>query len=60
MLTAGSRIFALAPAGDGEYRFTGWSEQRTLQPSDRRVLLRARRGHAVRERHIGHNEPVAT
>ena len=51
-LVAGGRTFALAPLGSGEYRFAGWSEQRTLQLVDDGVLLRARRGRAVQQRHI--------
>lgn len=52
VLTANGRTFALAPVGDGEYRFAGWSEQRTLQLTDNGVLLRARRGRTLQERHI--------
>lgn len=52
VLVAGCRAFALAPVGGGEYRFTGWSEQRTLQLADDGVLLRARRDGALQERHI--------
>lgn len=52
LLTAGGRTFALAPVGGDEYRFAGWSEQRTLQLADDGVLLRARRGRALQERHI--------
>lgn len=52
VLTAGGRTFALAPVGGGEYRFAGWSEQRTLQLADDGVVLRVRCGWALQERHI--------
>lgn len=52
LLAAGDRTFTLTPVGNGEYRFAGWSEQRTLQPTDCGVLLRARHGRALHERHI--------
>ncbi|MBC6451316.1 aspartyl/asparaginyl beta-hydroxylase domain-containing protein [Actinokineospora xionganensis] len=52
-LIADDRVLALVPAGpDGEYRFAGWSEQRTLQIAADGVLLRARRGRATHERHL--------
>ncbi|MFJ6669072.1 aspartyl/asparaginyl beta-hydroxylase domain-containing protein [Streptomyces sp. NPDC091383] len=54
-LTTAGRTFALDPAGDaGEFRFSGWSEQRTLQPdSDGGGLtLRIRRGRALADRHV--------
>ncbi|MEU9397913.1 aspartyl/asparaginyl beta-hydroxylase domain-containing protein [Streptomyces sp. NPDC048324] len=53
-LTVAGRSFALLPAGDsGEWRFSGWSEQRTLQPDhDGGLLLRVRRGRALADRHV--------
>lgn len=51
-LTAARRVLALAPVGLDEYRFAGWSEQRTLQVADDGVLLRVRRGRAIQERHL--------
>lgn len=51
-VTAADRVLALAPVGPGEYRFAGWSEQRTLQVADDGVLLRVRHGRAIQERHL--------
>ncbi|MER6567012.1 aspartyl/asparaginyl beta-hydroxylase domain-containing protein [Streptomyces sp. NPDC001093] len=53
-LTVAGRSFALVPAGDsGEWRFSGWSEQRTLQPDDHGgLMLRVRRGRALADRHV--------
>ncbi|MFE7480790.1 aspartyl/asparaginyl beta-hydroxylase domain-containing protein [Streptomyces sp. NPDC057552] len=54
-LTTAGRTFALAPTGDaGEFRFSGWSEQRTLQPDNdgRGLTLRVRRGRALADRHV--------
>ncbi|MEU0218656.1 aspartyl/asparaginyl beta-hydroxylase domain-containing protein [Streptomyces sp. NPDC006265] len=53
-LTIAGRTFALVPAGGAEFRFSGWSEQRTLQPdSDSTGLtLRVRRGRALADRHV--------
>ncbi|GAA0924468.1 aspartyl/asparaginyl beta-hydroxylase domain-containing protein [Streptomyces thermoalcalitolerans] len=52
-LTVAERSFALVPVGDGEWRFSGWSEQRTLQPDDHGgLLLRVRRGRALADRHV--------
>ncbi|MBK3623301.1 aspartyl/asparaginyl beta-hydroxylase domain-containing protein [Streptomyces sp. MBT49] len=53
-LTVAGRCFALLPAGDGgEWRFSGWSEQRTLAPGpDGGLLLRVRRGRALADRHV--------
>ncbi|MFG1953959.1 aspartyl/asparaginyl beta-hydroxylase domain-containing protein [Micromonospora sp. NPDC048830] len=48
-LTAADRRFALASVGDGQYRFAGWSEQRSLQITSGGVVLRARCGRAVAE-----------
>ena len=39
-------------SGAGEYRFAGWSEQRTLQFTDDGVLLRVRHGRVPRELHV--------
>ncbi len=52
-LIADGRVLALAPVGPpGEYRFAGWSEQRTLRVAADGVLLRVRRGRATQERHL--------
>ncbi len=52
-LTIAGRTFALAPVGGAEFRFSGWSEQRTLQPQDDGGLtLRVRRGRALADRHV--------
>ncbi|MFI6359408.1 aspartyl/asparaginyl beta-hydroxylase domain-containing protein [Streptomyces sp. NPDC050743] len=54
-LTIAGRAFALAPVdNDGkQWRFSGWSEQRTLQPDGNGgLLLRVRRGRALADRHI--------
>lgn len=51
-LTAAGRVFALTQAGPDEYRFAGWSEQRTLRFAADGVLLRVRRGNAGQERHL--------
>ncbi|MBV9026636.1 MAG: aspartyl/asparaginyl beta-hydroxylase domain-containing protein [Streptomycetaceae bacterium] len=52
-LTVAGRVFALVPVGGGEWRFSGWSEQRTLQPhADGHLLLRVRRGRALADRHV--------
>ncbi|MER5440826.1 aspartyl/asparaginyl beta-hydroxylase domain-containing protein [Streptomyces sp. NPDC002790] len=53
-LTIAGRAFALVPVDDPEFRFSGWSEQRTLEP-DRDgtgLTLRARHGRALAERHV--------
>jgi aspartate beta-hydroxylase len=51
-LTTPERAFALVPAGPAEHRFTGWSEQRTLQLADDGVRLFARRGRTCTERFL--------
>jgi len=53
-LTVAGRILALVPVdGTGEFRFSGWSEQRTLQPDGVGGLtLRVRRGRALADRHV--------
>lgn len=52
-LTIAGRTFALVPAGGAEFRFSGWSEQRTLQPQgDGGLTLRVRRGRALADRHV--------
>lgn len=53
-LTVAGRTFALVPVhGYGEFRFSGWSEQRTLQPDSHGGLtLRVRRGRALADRHV--------
>ncbi|MFI9208813.1 aspartyl/asparaginyl beta-hydroxylase domain-containing protein [Streptomyces sp. NPDC053253] len=49
----GERVFALVHLGENEYRFAGWSEERTLQifpdGPDPRVVLRTREGGRVHE-----------
>lgn len=53
VLTIAGRTFALVPAGDAEFRFSGWSEQRTLQPDiGGGLTLRVRRGRALADRHV--------
>lgn len=47
VLTAAERSFALEHVVDGEYRYAGWSEQRTLQLGNDHVVLYARHGRAV-------------
>ncbi|GAA3838944.1 hypothetical protein GCM10022403_084130 [Streptomyces coacervatus] len=54
-LTIAGRSFALVPVDhDGQqWRFSGWSEQRTLQPDGNGgLLLRVRRGRALADRHV--------
>lgn len=53
-LTIAGRTFALVPAADAEFRFSGWSQQRTLQPDadGGGLTLRVRRGRASADRHI--------
>ncbi|MFI8281364.1 aspartyl/asparaginyl beta-hydroxylase domain-containing protein [Streptomyces sp. NPDC085929] len=44
-LTTAERTFALLPAGPGEWRFSAWSEARTLAPTpDGGAVLHARHG----------------
>lgn len=50
MLTTEERVFALVWVGPAEYRFAGWSEQRTLQLTDDVVVLRVRHGRTLAER----------
>lgn len=53
VLTIAGRTFALVPVGDAEFRFSGWSEQRTLQPDNGGgLILRVRRGRALADRHV--------
>ena len=54
-LTTTDRTFALVPVGQSEFRFAGWSEQRTLQLTDDGVVLRVRLGRRITERRL----PVA-
>jgi hypothetical protein len=49
-LDAAGRRFALAPLGDREYRFVGWSQARTLQLTATAVLARSRHGRDVTTR----------
>ncbi|KIH97624.1 hypothetical protein LP52_18115 [Streptomonospora alba] len=42
LTVADGRVFALVHLGEGEFRFCGWSEQRTLQIRESDVLLRTR------------------
>jgi aspartate beta-hydroxylase len=51
-LAVAGRVFALAHMGAGEYRFAGWSEQRTLQCTEDGVLLRVRHGRVLQELHV--------
>ena len=51
-LTTNDGNYALVHVGEHEFRFTGWSEQRTLQLTPRDVVLRARRGASVTERRL--------
>ncbi|WP_131770573.1 aspartyl/asparaginyl beta-hydroxylase domain-containing protein [Candidatus Protofrankia californiensis] len=51
-LTTADRVFALTLVGAGEYRFAGWSEQRTLQLADDGIVLRVRHGRALKERYL--------
>ncbi|MDO0936603.1 aspartyl/asparaginyl beta-hydroxylase domain-containing protein [Streptomyces sp. DG2A-72] len=51
-LTTADRAFALVPVGQSEFRFAGWSEQRTLQLTDDGVVLRARHGRQLTERRL--------
>ncbi|WP_164836524.1 aspartyl/asparaginyl beta-hydroxylase domain-containing protein [Actinacidiphila soli] len=51
-LTTGGRVLALAAAGPNEYRFAGWSEQRTLQLTGDGVRLRVRGGRSFTERYL--------
>jgi hypothetical protein len=54
-LTIAGRTFALVAAdGTGEFRFSGWSEQRTLQPDPDSggLTLRVRRGRALADRYL--------
>jgi hypothetical protein len=50
------RAFALVHLGGGEFRFAGWSEQRTLQIRGGQVVLRTRNGRAVRELSISRKD----
>ncbi|MEV6250704.1 hypothetical protein AB0M38_31725 [Streptomyces sp. NPDC051742] len=44
-LTTAERTFALLPAGSGEWRFSAWSEARTLAPTPGGgAVLHARHG----------------
>lgn len=52
MLTTTDRRFALSHLRDNEYRFAGWSEQRTLQLLPTGLILRARRGNTCTQRHL--------
>ncbi|WP_103341269.1 aspartyl/asparaginyl beta-hydroxylase domain-containing protein [Amycolatopsis sp. CA-126428] len=47
----GSPRFALTHVGDGEFRFAGWTEERTIHllPGGTGVVLRTRQGASVRE-----------
>ncbi|MFK4222132.1 aspartyl/asparaginyl beta-hydroxylase domain-containing protein [Streptomyces sp. NPDC019890] len=51
-LTTADRAFALVPVGQSEFRFAGWSEQRTLQLTSAGVVLCARRGRQLAERRL--------
>lgn len=45
----GQPAFGLVHLGDNEYRFTGWSEERTVKLESRHVVCRVRLGTSVRE-----------
>ncbi|WP_406368752.1 aspartyl/asparaginyl beta-hydroxylase domain-containing protein [Streptomyces sp. NBC_00647] len=51
-LQTGERTFALAHIADGEYRYAGWSEQRTLRIGPDHVAVHARTGRAVTSQHV--------
>lgn len=53
-LRIAGRVFALVPATDREFRFSGWSEQRTLEPDcdGAGLMLRARNGRSLTDRHV--------
>ncbi|MBV7674171.1 aspartyl/asparaginyl beta-hydroxylase domain-containing protein [Streptomyces halstedii] len=60
VLTVAGRAFVLVPADDtGELRFSGWSEQRTLQPDGGGLTLRVRRGRALANRHVPAPPPAS-
>jgi aspartate beta-hydroxylase len=50
------REFALVHLGRGEFRFAGWSQQRTLQLHQDQAVLRIRDGRGVRELSIPHRK----
>ncbi|MFE1986756.1 aspartyl/asparaginyl beta-hydroxylase domain-containing protein [Streptomyces mirabilis] len=52
VLTAADRSFALVHVVDGEYRYAGWSEQRTLQLGNDHIVLHARHGRALTSQHV--------
>lgn len=47
LTSADGRAFALVHLGDGEFRFVGWSQQRTLHVRHEAVTLRTRTGRAA-------------
>ncbi|UXX94196.1 aspartyl/asparaginyl beta-hydroxylase domain-containing protein [Streptomyces sp. AD2-2] len=51
-LTTADRTFALVAVGQREFRFAGWSEQRTLLVTDDGRVLRARHGRQLTERRL--------
>ncbi|MFD5814789.1 aspartyl/asparaginyl beta-hydroxylase domain-containing protein [Streptomyces sp. NPDC127038] len=51
-LRTGERTFALAHIKDGEYRYTGWSEQRTLRIGPDHLAVHARHGRALTSQHL--------
>ncbi|MBC2868606.1 aspartyl/asparaginyl beta-hydroxylase domain-containing protein [Streptomyces mexicanus] len=52
LLQAGEHRYALVPVADGEYRYAGWSEQRTLQLRGDHVVLHARHGRTLTSQHF--------
>ncbi|MGW2826401.1 aspartyl/asparaginyl beta-hydroxylase domain-containing protein [Streptomyces sp. NPDC001443] len=52
VLQAGEHRYALVHVADGEYRYAGWSEQRTLQLRSEHVVLHARHGRAQTSQHF--------
>ncbi|MEV3999085.1 hypothetical protein ACFYPK_27995 [Streptomyces halstedii] len=50
----------LVPVDDtGEFRFSGWSEQRTLQLDGGGLTLRVRRGRSLADRHVAAPPPAS-
>lgn len=60
VLTVAGRTFVLVPVDDtGEFRFSGWSEQRTLQLDGGGLTLRVRRGRSLADRHVAAPPPAS-
>ena len=54
----GEPRFALNHIGDGEFRFAGWTEERTVQIRPDGVMLRTRQGTSVRELTVAVEAPA--